>query len=50
MLAIITLRAAAAARAVARSPSGCASRWKAVGAIMTGIEAREPTSSTSSRG
>ena len=30
----------AAARAVARSPSGCASRWKAVGATRTGIEAR----------
>jgi hypothetical protein len=44
MLAIMMIPARAAARAVARSPSGCASRWNAVGAMMTGIDAREPSS------
>ena len=38
--AIMTVPAAAQARAVARSPSGCARRWKAVGATSTGIASR----------
>ena len=36
----MTVPAAAQARAVARSPSGCARRWNAVGATSTG--SREP--------
>ena len=46
MLTIMIVSAAAAARAVAGSPSGWASRWNAVGATMTGIEARSRRSVT----
>jgi hypothetical protein len=51
--------AAAAARAVARSPSGWAIPWSATGAISTGIEisvprtvvaVEQPRTSTSTRG
>ena len=35
--------AAAAARAIPTSPSGCATRWNATGAISTGIESSWPS-------
>ena len=35
--------AAAAARAMPGSPSGCASRWNAVGATSSGIETGVPS-------
>ena len=40
---------AAAARAMASSPSGCASRWKAVGATRIGCGRRTPSSSIPGR-
>jgi len=42
VLSTITVPIAAAARAVAHSPSGCASRWNAVGATSTGIDTGVP--------
>jgi hypothetical protein len=59
VLTTISVRAAPAPRAVASSPSGCARRWNAVGAIRTGIETSVPSTvvlvsvwvtSTSTRG
>jgi hypothetical protein len=47
MAAIIVTPAAAAARAVARSASGWARRWKAVGASSTGIAMPVPSTVTS---
>ena len=39
----MTVPAAAAARAIASSPSGCTVRWKAVGATNRGIELFVPS-------
>ena len=39
----MTVPAAAAPRAIASSPSGCAIRWKAVGATSSGIETSVPS-------
>ena len=43
VLAIMMVPAADVARAVASSPTGCASVWKAVGAMRTGKEIRCPS-------
>ena len=44
VLATMSVRAPPAAFAVASSPSGWARRWKAVGAISTGMETEVPSS------
>ena len=55
----IAVPTAAAARAIATSPSGCATRWNATGATISGIDSDspstvvwvvQPATSTSTRG